>query len=102
MYACFDPTREYQLTCPDRNGGRDRAPAYVYPQLHDLPGAAEYLAQRSDQDGSSIYTGSCHCQAVKFAVKSEALETVEINDCACSICVGVRFISLFLSFFPTV
>jgi len=82
-----------------RHGELDRVPAYGYPQLHDLPGAAKYLEQLDDRDESQIYIGSCHCQAVKFAVKSEPLETAEINDCACSICVGV---SLYFVWNPVV
>jgi hypothetical protein len=77
------------LNFPNRYHALEREPAYVHPTLDDLPGAAKYLDQLSDDDGSMIYTGACHCQAIKFAVKSVPLETAEICDCACSICVGV-------------
>lgn len=83
------PIVDHLLTQLIRHGGLDRLPMYLHPQLENLPGAAEYLGQLGDENGSTIYTGSCHCQAIKFAVKTEPLETAEICDCACSICIGV-------------
>ena len=67
--------------------GISRLPDYVHPILSDLPGAEDYLATIPG-DGK-ILVGSCHCQAVKFAVKAKPLESAKINDCACSICLGV-------------
>lgn len=39
-----------------------------------------------------IYSGSCHCQAVKFEV--EAPETIEADYCNCSICAKAGFLHL--------
>ena len=38
------------------------------------------------------YQGSCHCQAVKFEV--EAPESVELEDCNCSICSKAGYLHL--------
>lgn len=38
------------------------------------------------------YHGSCHCQAVKFSV--EAAESVEVENCNCSICAKSGFLHL--------
>jgi len=46
------------------------------PMKHDLvPG-----------DGEKIYTGSCHCGAVKVAVQSKPLPEMKVHECNCSIC----------------
>lgn len=39
-----------------------------------------------------IYQGSCHCKAIKFEV--EAPETLEVEDCNCSICSKTGFLHL--------
>ena len=39
-----------------------------------------------------IYQGSCHCGAVKFEV--EAPESVEVENCNCSICAMTGFLHL--------
>lgn len=39
-----------------------------------------------------IYSGSCHCQAVKFEV--EAPEVIEAEDCNCSLCSMSGFVHL--------
>ena len=39
-----------------------------------------------------LYQGSCHCGAVKFEV--EAPETLEVDDCNCSICSKAGFLHL--------
>ena len=71
--------------------GLSRDPAYTHITLDDLPGAKEYLEGRAaDMDyPTKTYVGSCHCQAVKFAVQSKPLEETLICDCGCSICRGV-------------
>jgi len=75
-------------TSNTRSRGLNRFPDYVHPTLSDLPGAEEYFKGLSTK--GEILVGACHCKAVKFAVKTEPLEQVEeINDCACSICLGV-------------
>lgn len=38
------------------------------------------------------YTGSCHCQAIRFEV--EAPEVIEANRCNCSICSKAGFLHL--------
>ena len=38
------------------------------------------------------YKGSCHCQAVKFEV--EAPESIEVEDCNCSVCSKFGFLHL--------
>ncbi|QSX40085.1 GFA family protein [Shewanella cyperi] len=38
------------------------------------------------------YRGSCHCQAVQFEV--ECPDTVEVEDCNCSICSKAGFLHL--------
>lgn len=51
------------------------------------------IAKSKEMGGQTeIYTGSCHCQAVKFAVVCKPLHSAAdetIVDCACSICLGV-------------
>jgi hypothetical protein len=44
----------------------------------------EYVA-----DGAQLYIGSCHCAAVRIAVKTPALSKVEVKEDNCSICVRV-------------
>lgn len=39
-----------------------------------------------------IYRGSCHCGAIRFEV--EAPETVEVENCNCSICTKSGFLHL--------
>lgn len=41
-----------------------------------------------------IYSGSCHCGAVKFEI--DAPEDVEVEDCNCSICNRTGFLHLIL------
>lgn len=41
-----------------------------------------------------IYSGSCHCGAVKFEI--DAPEEVEVEDCNCSICNRTGFLHLIL------
>ncbi len=40
-----------------------------------------------------LYTGSCHCGAVTFALKSKPLDDVELKEDNCSICVRVSHTS---------
>ncbi|KAJ9101029.1 hypothetical protein QFC21_003247 [Naganishia friedmannii] len=61
--------------------GKDRQPAYAPPTTplsHNL----------TVPEGKKMYEGSCHCQAVRYAVVSDPLENVEANDCNCSLCGG--------------
>jgi hypothetical protein len=78
--------------------GLDRPPQYTHVQLSDLPGAEEYLTARAKEvdHPTEIRVGSCHCQAIKFAVACEPIESskTEICDCGCSICLGVSPIFL--------
>ena len=39
-----------------------------------------------------IYQGSCHCRAITFEV--DAPETLEVDDCNCSICSKAGFLHL--------
>ncbi len=39
-----------------------------------------------------LYTGSCHCGAVRFEV--EAPDEIEVEDCNCSICSKAGFLHL--------
>jgi hypothetical protein len=41
-----------------------------------------------------IYLGSCHCKAVTFEI--EAPESVEVEDCNCSICAKAGFLHLII------
>jgi hypothetical protein len=41
-------------------------------------------------DDGKLYTGSCHCGAVTFAINVEPIETAA--DCNCSICQRVCFL----------
>ena len=41
-----------------------------------------------------IYHGSCHCGAIQFEV--EAPESIEVEDCNCSICAKTGFVHLIL------
>lgn len=54
-------------------------------------GAEEYLAKRAEHYSypTKTYVGSCHCQAVSYAVLCKPIEEVLLMDCACSICRGV-------------
>lgn len=42
--------------------------------------------------GLMIYTGGCHCGAVRFEV--EAPDAVEVEDCNCSVCRMTGFLHL--------
>lgn len=72
-----------------RYSGFSRDPPYCLPSLPD--GAEEYLAERAKHYDyfTKVYTGSCHCQAVRFGVVCKPLEEVLIIDCSCSMCLGV-------------
>jgi hypothetical protein len=48
--------------------------------------------------GQKLYTGSCHCQAIKYTVVSEDIK--EVRTCNCSHCSRVRFSSSFPSLLP--
>jgi hypothetical protein len=39
--------------------------------------------------------GACHCQAIKFAAQWKNLEEAGLDECACSICLGVSIRSRF-------
>ena len=39
-----------------------------------------------------IYTGSCHCKAIRFEV--EAPNSIEVEDCNCSICSKFGYLHL--------
>ena len=41
-----------------------------------------------------IYSGSCHCGAIQFEI--EAPESIEVEDCNCSICNKTGFLHLIL------
>ena len=80
-----------QLIQSLRYSGIDRPPQYTHITLDDIPGAKSYMEERQKADPSltTILVGSCHCQAIKVALASAPAEESEINDCACSICLGV-------------
>ena len=80
--------------------GLERLPQYTHTTLSDLPGAKEYLDKRAKEldHPTEVRVGSCHCQAIKFAVACKPLDKVELCDCSCSICSGVR--SSLSPFFP--
>lgn len=46
-------------------------------------------------DNSKVYTGSCQCGAVAFAVRTPPLSQVEIKEDNCSICVRRAAISIY-------
>jgi hypothetical protein len=95
LYASPRPWR----CLTSRYSGIDRSPEYIHTTLGSIDGAQAYLAGRSqDYDyPTSTYYGSCHCQAIKFAVLSKPLDQTRIMDCSCSICAGVRCTSDCLS-----
>ncbi|WWD19979.1 hypothetical protein CI109_104452 [Kwoniella shandongensis] len=77
--------------------GLDREPAYKAITLSDIPNAEAYLSklQKDETKPTKIYVGSCHCQAIMFAVRCQPLEEVHLCDCACSICLGNGVIWLY-------
>ncbi|KAI1481529.1 glutathione-dependent formaldehyde-activating enzyme [Daldinia eschscholtzii] len=49
-------------------------------------------------EGAKIYTGSCHCGAVRLALKSKPLDknsTEPIKECNCSICNRMAYVWLY-------
>lgn len=61
----------------------------------DLPvNLVQALSQKDPAlklDGNEkLYTGSCQCGAVAFAVKTAPLNEIEVKEDNCSICVRVR------------
>ena len=52
----------------------------------------EFQGQKPALEGEDLrlYTGSCHCGALTFALKSKPLDEVELKEDNCSICVRVR------------
>lgn len=66
-----------------------------YTAVPPIEGADEYLSKRAEHYDypTKIYTGGCHCQALKFAVLCKPLEEVGMTDCNCSICLGVSLAS---------
>lgn len=65
-----------------RYSGKDREPAYA-------PSSTPLDHNLAVPEGKKLYQGSCHCQAVRFAVVHDPLEKSEANDCNCSLCGGV-------------
>ncbi|KAI5868532.1 glutathione-dependent formaldehyde-activating enzyme [Durotheca rogersii] len=62
--------------------GRSWPPAYKPPKFTGAEPKAEI-------EGGRLYTGSCHCGAVRIALKSKPLDktfTDRISECNCSIC----------------
>lgn len=51
------------------------------PTEHDLVAA----------EGEKVYTGNCHCGAVKIAIKTKPLPEQLVQRCNCSICIRVCF-----------
>jgi hypothetical protein len=47
--------------------------------------------------GQQLYTGSCHCQAIRYTVVCEEIKEVRI--CNCSFCSRVRLPSFFIGSF---
>ena len=74
--------------------GASLPPAYQPPEYTGPEPTAEI-------EGAKLYTGSCHCGAVRVALKSKPLDKTydeSILDCSCSHCRKVRPLSLPLSF----
>jgi hypothetical protein len=46
------------------------------------------------RESSMVYLGSCHCGAVKFEI--DAPESIEVEECNCSICSKGGFLHLIL------
>ncbi len=89
-HPCPSPS----ISCQIRTSfsGIERPPSYKPVSLDDIPGAADYLTKRAEDIDfpTEIYVGSCHCQAIKFACLDKPLKEAKLDDCACSICTGVR------------
>ena len=70
--------------------GINRKPPYSDPSPPE--GAEIYLADRAKHYDypTEVYVGSCHCQAVTFAVLSKPITEVLVIDCSCSLCLGVN------------
>lgn len=47
------------------------------------------------EDNEKLYTGSCQCGAVAFAVKTAPLSEIEVKEDNCSICVRVCTVKSF-------
>ena len=70
----------------DSIDGASLPPAYQPPEYTGPEPTAEI-------EGGKLYTGSCHCGAVKVALKSKPLDKTydeDIVDCNCSHCRKVR------------
>lgn len=61
--------------------GLSMLPAYVPPEV-----PLGNLTVDSGDKNTKIYTGNCHCGAVKIAIKSKPLPEVEVKEDDCSIC----------------
>jgi hypothetical protein len=48
--------------------------------------------RHADKEAAMIYTGGCHCGAVRFEVDAPA--AVEVEDCNCSICAKSGYLHL--------
>ena len=79
-----------KVTVRSMDTDRDE-PLYTYPKLADIPGAEAYLEKRQQvyPIETKMHAGSCHCQAVKYAVLCKPLRKQYLLDCTCSICRGV-------------
>ncbi|KAL7627550.1 hypothetical protein AAE478_001743 [Parahypoxylon ruwenzoriense] len=59
-----------------------------WPPLYE-PAKYTGTEPKAEIEGGKLYTGSCHCGAVKVALKSKPLDkasTERISECNCSIC----------------
>jgi len=47
---------------------------------------------------SFLYTGGCHCQAIRFEIKLEnSIEQTEITSCNCSMCEKTAYLHLIIA-----
>lgn len=67
------------------DGFNKMLPLYVPPTI---PGP--YIDTELE-DGLKLYSGNCHCGAVRYTLKSKPLEEIEVVSCNCSLCSRVRF-----------
>ena len=58
-------------------------------------GIIKNLMATDPQPEQIWYDGNCHCAAIKFRFKSPPLETLEIMNCNCSICLKNGYLNIY-------
>ena len=70
--------------------------AYPFPPVYSAPAFEGDTPAERVEDGK-LYTGSCHCGAVRLALHSKPLDESfpeRIAECDCSVCIRVSLLSV--------